>query len=705
MKRLAGYIENPNDAEANWNLAQEYESIGQLASAFSFYLRCAELTRTKLLAYECLIKCGDIFRKQGIRNISAMGMMDNAIALLPRRPEAYLLKALMWEENPIWSNEHMRGSYMTSTLCLEFCDFDNLEPLRTQVGFPGKYAVLFQQAHTAWHVGLCDESAMLFQNLWMNYEMDEFYTNLTRNNLINTGSYPPEPQLTQYNKTYNLRHQFSGFETIEKNYSEAFQDIFVLSMLNGKRDGFYIEIGSARPFYGNNTALLEEFGWQGIGVDLSELFVRDYNRSRTNKSIVRDATSINYHTFLKASNYPEEIDYLQIDVDPPGVSLQVLRSIPFEQYKFRVITFEHDYYTGAHSVRQESRKLLESYGYKLVAGNISPDSNRPYEDWWVHPDLVETSIIDKMLDDKSECLSASAYIQKTKTIEKKEPWQLSIAPTMEFTTTIPQKGCVVDCVFCPQRTLNGVYDGDRILHLDDFKRIVDKIPQPVRISFAGFTEPWLNKRCSDMILYAHEAGHPISVFTTGVGMTEADVEKIKDIPYAGNPNGGFVLHLPDLEEKAKHPINDRYVKVVELLRDSNIRNFKTMCMGTIHPSVAHLFPQVPIYEMYSRANNLLGEAKLKPELNKYSFKTTDHGKAVTCGCDERMYHNVCLPDGRVVLCCMDYNLDHVLGNLLTDDYLDCIPKPYECFALCQFCENGIDPTHPFIEEERRGYGV
>ena len=47
--------------------------------------------------------------------------------------------------------------------------------------------------------------------------------------------------------------------------------------------------------------------------------------------------------------------------------------------------------------RKKSRKYLESFGYKLIVDNISPDDDRPYEDWWVHPDLVHKKIIDKMV--------------------------------------------------------------------------------------------------------------------------------------------------------------------------------------------------------------------------------------------------------------------------------------------------------------------
>ena len=63
----------------------------------------------------------------------------------------------------------------------------------------------------------------------------------------------------------------------------------------------------------------------------------------------------------------------------------------------------------------------------------------------------------------------------------------------------------------------------------------------------------------------------------------------------------------------------------------------------------------------------------------------------SCGCDETLYHNVVLPNGDVSLCCMDYGLKHILGNLYTQEYNDIIPEPLSCFTLCSSCENGIKP--------------
>lgn len=42
-----------------------------------------------------------------------------------------------------------------------------------------------------------------------------------------------------------------------------------------------------------------------------------------------------------------------------------------------------------------------------------------------------------------------------------EYWRVTEWPTLEITTSIPKKGCVVDCVFCPQRVLQKVWDAEK----------------------------------------------------------------------------------------------------------------------------------------------------------------------------------------------------------------------------------------------------
>jgi len=299
---------------------------------------------------------------------------------------------------------------------------------------------------------------------------------------------------------------------------------------------------------------------------------------------------------------------------------------------------------------------------------------------------------------------------KKKIKKNNQYWKVTDWPTLEITTTIPKKGCVVDCVFCPQRTLQKVWDSkhftthkERTMSMEQFKTVIDKLPTEVRITFSGFIEPFMNKYCADMMVYAHEQGHKISVFTTAVGMTLEDVEKIKHIPFCGGPNGGFTLHLPDEEKRAKHPVTSKYIKVIEALKYANISEFSTMAMGTTHNKVTHLFKDVMVnkYDMWHRAGNLLGEAQMKPELDGVMNEviTLSRNDKRTCGCIEDLYHNILLPNGDVSLCCMDYNLEEILGNLYTQEYDDIMPKQNTTYDMCSRCENGIIPTNDGKRDE------
>jgi hypothetical protein len=49
-EHLALYIQNTEDAKLNFNLGYEYEKLGQLAGAISFYLRSAERSLDNVLA-------------------------------------------------------------------------------------------------------------------------------------------------------------------------------------------------------------------------------------------------------------------------------------------------------------------------------------------------------------------------------------------------------------------------------------------------------------------------------------------------------------------------------------------------------------------------------------------------------------------------------------------------------------------------------
>jgi hypothetical protein len=191
-----------------------------------------------------------------------------------------------------------------------------------------------------------------------------------------------------------LKVQFAGIDDVKQNYSNLNQDMFVLSVLNGKYHGTYLEIGGELPVVGNNTYLLESlYSWQGVSIELDSKFVPMWAAERKNPLYNQDALTTDYTKVLGENNLGPVIDYLSCDIEPQDKTLEALMKIDHDRYRFRVITFEHDHYNGGEGprVREDSRKFLTSLGYEMLVGDVS-HAGEMIEDWWVAPELVDHDI-------------------------------------------------------------------------------------------------------------------------------------------------------------------------------------------------------------------------------------------------------------------------------------------------------------------------
>jgi len=402
---LITLINEPYNDINNFNLGYEYEDIDQTASALSYYLRCAEFTKNKDLSYECLLRMSKCLSKQGNRDNKELVCIEHAISIEPNRPDAYYIISLYYSYR-----ENYLKSYMFACIGLENLS-EEYKPLLKDIGYFDKYQLLFQKAYTGYNKGKINESKQIYYDILNNYNINGYYKNIINNNLK---IYPePNHKPIQYNKDkYNkLRYKFINSKKIESNYSQIYQDMFVLSMYNGKKEGTYLEIGSGDPIYGNNTYLLEKyFDWRGVSIDINKDFWYSFQERRKNQCLNKNALECDYNKLL--GKYGNMIDYLQLDCDPPNTTYDILLKIPFNDIKFGVITYEHDYYNDeSKSYRKKSRDYLVSKGYKLIIGNISPDrNNNPFEDWWIHPDLVDKSIYDNFIYEKVEYINGEDYM-------------------------------------------------------------------------------------------------------------------------------------------------------------------------------------------------------------------------------------------------------------------------------------------------------
>lgn len=193
--------------------------------------------------------------------------------------------------------------------------------------------------------------------------------------------------------------------------SQLGQEYFVLEILGGMRNGFFLDSGASDGIGANNTYLLESaYGWKGICVEPNEAFFSrlvknrscycvncclydregtvDFVEASTLGGIIDEyhpahlkyaQRSFNIpvntatgklatvpkiaHTVLSvlmAYSAPKVIDYWSLDTE--GSEFAILKSFPFDQYAFRVLTVEHNWLP----VRDQIKVFLESKGYQRI---------------------------------------------------------------------------------------------------------------------------------------------------------------------------------------------------------------------------------------------------------------------------------------------------------------------------------------------------
>jgi len=191
-------------------------------------------------------------------------------------------------------------------------------------------------------------------------------------------------QTNWFHKDYEfLKIKPEGMKSLSHNYSQVWQDIFALVVNDAKRDGTFVEIGGGQPKVGNNTWLLEkEYNWSGVSVELDQELCSMWEGQRPNTELIcGDALEIPWDDL----DLPSKMDYLSFDLEPPEVTLEVLKKFPLDKYQFNCITYEHDMYRQWGDVIGH-RDIFSKHGYDLVGFQIH---NGPccMEDWYVHESI------------------------------------------------------------------------------------------------------------------------------------------------------------------------------------------------------------------------------------------------------------------------------------------------------------------------------
>lgn len=192
----------------------------------------------------------------------------------------------------------------------------------------------------------------------------------------------------------------NGLKVLTKSKSQIRQDLMVLSTLDFKTNGFFIEFGATNGIDLSNTYLLEKhFGWRGILAEPARVWHEDLLKNRNcfiekncvwsqsgsilsfNEVDIPEVSTIaqfnevdehsnsrEYGTQYKVStislndllrkyNAPVDIDFLSIDTE--GSEFEILNAFDFSKYNIKIICCEHNYT----SMREKIFSLLAPLGY------------------------------------------------------------------------------------------------------------------------------------------------------------------------------------------------------------------------------------------------------------------------------------------------------------------------------------------------------
>ena len=406
MQLLNDVVLDYDNSEKIYKLAREYDRLQQGSGAFSFYLRAADMSpgktlEEKWLQYKCVIFSAFIYSRNENRNQSVEGLLKIAIETLPERPEAYYFLAKLKQDRDDWRECLMYSKIGISNIKDNSPDND--------LPYPGDNTLRLLYARAKWKTDGRDASKNLAFDL-------KYKSKLKKDDLREADLLLQEhgyPSTLAYDPSLldNYKYKFDGIDDIETNYSRHFQDMFVLSVLDGKREGSFVEIGSGHPELFNNTLLLEkDFGWRGISIDNSERMCQIFSRHRQSNVTLCDAATTDYNAMFKQQCLEQHIDFLRINAEK--ASIEALGNIPFNKHEFGVIQFQHNAAWWGQEFREESRKVLSKIGYILFVSDISTDTTQNYEDWWVHP--MHASRKQNMKSDNKINFAWNYMMEKTK---------------------------------------------------------------------------------------------------------------------------------------------------------------------------------------------------------------------------------------------------------------------------------------------------
>jgi hypothetical protein len=174
--------------------------------------------------------------------------------------------------------------------------------------------------------------------------------------------------------------------------SQIGQDKLVDKYLNFKNGGYFLDLGAHQYKHISNTYFFEySRQWKGIAIDNDQIYEQEWKEMRPNSIFIhQDATLIDYQSLIEQYNFPKIIDYLSIDLEPPGTTLDALFKVFNSDLQFLTISFEVDDYRQK-ITKDISREFLKERGYHFIIelyDQIPSGEKIHVDDFWIHSSLL-----------------------------------------------------------------------------------------------------------------------------------------------------------------------------------------------------------------------------------------------------------------------------------------------------------------------------
>jgi Methyltransferase FkbM domain len=198
--------------------------------------------------------------------------------------------------------------------------------------------------------------------------------------------------------------------------SQANQSEAVVSMLNGKKKGFFVDLAANDAFFLSNSFYLEEmYDWSGLCIEANPLYwsslskrkckvvaaavgktnmeevrfridneafggligeafdnkVTTHKKKRRQRQIVAAMFTVRLDDIFLKFDVPHVIDYMSLDVE--GAEELILADFPFRKYRFTIISIERP--------SDKLKAILYENGYEFVR-----QITWWGETFWIHSD-------------------------------------------------------------------------------------------------------------------------------------------------------------------------------------------------------------------------------------------------------------------------------------------------------------------------------